>query len=142
MGAAARQRVIDRFTWPAVVSRCLGQYQTLGCRAGESSAVEASHGAGHDGTPHRDVRVPARPGGVSDYTRHVAEALATMGTTFTSGVHRRMQAAEHRAFAFIAEAGRFSPLGFRRLLAALDWCLVGPRRLLVQWVPHGFGYRR
>jgi glycosyltransferase involved in cell wall biosynthesis len=30
MGAAARQRVLDRFTWPAVVRRCLDAYHTKG----------------------------------------------------------------------------------------------------------------
>ena len=30
MGDAGRQRVLDRFTWPAVVRRCLGAYTSGG----------------------------------------------------------------------------------------------------------------
>jgi glycosyltransferase involved in cell wall biosynthesis len=45
MGAAARRRVLDRFTWPAVVSRCLVQYRAALRSAASSSAV-ATHAAG------------------------------------------------------------------------------------------------
>ena len=45
MGAAARHRVIDRFTWPAVVSRCLAQYDAVSSRLANRSTVVAPHAA-------------------------------------------------------------------------------------------------
>jgi hypothetical protein len=39
-----------------------------------------------------------------------------------------------------AALGSMSPADLRRVDVQLDAC-PGPRRLLVQWVPHGFGYR-
>jgi glycosyltransferase involved in cell wall biosynthesis len=39
-----------------------------------------------------------------------------------------------------ADAGSFTPADLRRLDDALDQ-FAGPRRLFVQWVPHGYGYR-
>lgn len=44
MGASARRRVLGRFTWPAVVSRCLAQYEAAS-RLEESSEVAAPHAA-------------------------------------------------------------------------------------------------
>src|ERR1044072_1145876 len=38
------------------------------------------------------------------------------------------------------ELGRFRPSDLRRMGRALE-CFAAPRRLLVQWVPHGYGYR-
>lgn len=83
---------------------------------------------------------PPQPGGVSDYTRQVACALARAGesvhvwapvaagpTPIDPGVQvHRLQ-------------GRFSPRGLRKLSTGLDR-LDGPRRLLVQYVPQAFGY--
>jgi len=37
MGAAARRRVLDRFTWSAVVDRCLGHYEAASSRAANRS---------------------------------------------------------------------------------------------------------
>ena len=42
MGAAARRRVLERFTWPAVVSRCLAQYEAA-LQLEPSSEVAAPH---------------------------------------------------------------------------------------------------
>lgn len=42
MGESARRRVLGRFTWPAVVSRCLAHYEAAS-RLEESSEVAAPH---------------------------------------------------------------------------------------------------
>jgi glycosyltransferase involved in cell wall biosynthesis len=39
MGAAARRHVLERFTWPAVVSRCLTQYDAVSSRSAERTTV-------------------------------------------------------------------------------------------------------
>jgi len=83
---------------------------------------------------------PPDVGGVSDYTRHVAEGLAGSG----DAVHVWCPITEARREASRVvvhpELGRFRPTDLRRLSSGLD-TFPTPRRLLVQWVPHGFGYR-
>jgi len=84
---------------------------------------------------------PPQPGGVGDYTRIVASELAEMGdrvhvwcpqmngsTLRDSGVtvHRRL--------------GRLNPADLWRSGKQLNQ-FSAPRRLLVQWVPHAYGYR-
>ena len=84
---------------------------------------------------------PPQIGGVSDYTHMVGSGLAAAGdsvhvwcpdsagaTPVAPGV------TVHR------ELGRFTPSDLRRAEALLDQ-FPAPRRLLVQWVPHGYGYR-
>jgi glycosyltransferase involved in cell wall biosynthesis len=44
MGAAARRRVLDRFTWPAVVSRCLSHYEAVS-RLADRTRIAAAHAA-------------------------------------------------------------------------------------------------
>jgi glycosyltransferase involved in cell wall biosynthesis len=39
MGAAARRHVLERFTWPAVVSRCLAQYDAVSSRSARRTTV-------------------------------------------------------------------------------------------------------
>jgi len=84
---------------------------------------------------------PPQPGGVSDYTQVIAAGLAAAGDK----VHVWCPAAEgttpiaagvdvHR------NSGFFSPSDLRQINKTLDQ-FTGPRRLLVQWVPHGYGYR-
>ena len=84
---------------------------------------------------------PPQPGGVSDYTQLVASGLAAAGDK----VHVWCPSAEgevtdadgvdvHRNF------GCFSRSDLGRVDQMLDQ-FKGPRRLLVQWVPHGYGYR-
>jgi glycosyltransferase involved in cell wall biosynthesis len=81
---------------------------------------------------------PPDVGGVSDYTRQVAEGLASAGdevhvwcphssSARVAGVHVH------------AELGGIRPADLDRLASRLDE-FGAPRRLLVQWVPHGFGY--
>jgi glycosyltransferase involved in cell wall biosynthesis len=45
MGLAARQRVLERFTWPAVVDRCLAVYRSTSRDAAAPSV--AAHGPVH-----------------------------------------------------------------------------------------------
>jgi Glycosyl transferases group 1 len=85
---------------------------------------------------------PPVVGGVSDYSRLVATGLAAAGHTVhvwcpptgseeappAAGVHM------HR------ELGKFTPRDLRRVGHMLDR-FPAPRRLLLQWVPHGYGYR-
>lgn len=84
---------------------------------------------------------PPQIGGVSDYTFLVASKLAEQGdevhiwcppcagdTPAAPGV------IVHR------DLGRIAPTDLRNVGRQLDR-FPGPRRLLVQWVPHGFGYK-
>lgn len=82
---------------------------------------------------------PPDVGGVSDYTGQIARALADAGDdvhVWCPGQVRDGVAGVH----VHAALGTMSPGDLRRVDAQLDAC-PGPRRLLVQWVPHGFGYR-
>jgi glycosyltransferase involved in cell wall biosynthesis len=84
---------------------------------------------------------PPQNGGVSDYTDGVAAGLAAAGDEVhvwcpacQDAQPARKGIVVHRQF------GTFSPGDLRRVGAELD-AFPGPRRLLVQWVPHGYGYR-
>lgn len=85
---------------------------------------------------------PPRVGGVGDYTRLVAEGLAAAG----DGVHVWCRAGEcgpeesARGVTVRRELGEFRPTDLLRAGRALKR-FDAPRRLLVQWVPHGYGYR-
>lgn len=81
---------------------------------------------------------PPDVGGVSDYTGQVAVALAEAGDevhVWCPGGARSGPA----GVAVHATLGTMSPADLRRVDVEFDAC-PGPRRLLVQWVPHGFGY--
>ena len=84
---------------------------------------------------------PPQPGGVSDYTKRVAERLAEQGEevhVWCPGHAPSTEEADgiwiHRSLGYIGPADLF------RAGRALD-VSSGPKRLLVQWVPHGFGFR-
>jgi glycosyltransferase involved in cell wall biosynthesis len=82
---------------------------------------------------------PPNVGGVSDYTGQLARALADAG----DDVHVWCPGEARDSLPGVqvhAALGAMSPADLRRVDAELDAC-PGPRRLLVQWVPHGFGYR-
>lgn len=84
---------------------------------------------------------PPQTGGVSDYTFGVAAGLAAEGDE----VHvwcPPHQNARPRAEGVVAhpELGQFSLADLRRVGDQLDR-FPAPRRLLVQWVPHGYGRR-
>src|SRR5579863_1036260 len=87
---------------------------------------------------------PPQFGGVSDYSRQVAAGLAAQGDE----VHvwcpnadpdgNNQPAAE--GVALHREFGAFSSADLQRVGQLLDR-FQGPRRILVQWVPHGYGCR-
>jgi glycosyltransferase involved in cell wall biosynthesis len=84
---------------------------------------------------------PPQAGGVSDYTYQVAAGLARHGDE----VHVWCPA--HGGSAPQAEGvvvhpnlGALAPADLREAGRRLD-AFPGPRRILVQWVPHGYGYR-
>ncbi len=84
---------------------------------------------------------PPQPGGVSDYTYSVAKGLAAA----QAEVHVWCPAAPGKApeaggVEVHPTLGRFSPADLSRAGRQLDH-FPGPRRLFVQWVPHGFGYK-
>lgn len=83
---------------------------------------------------------PPLPGGVSDYTRLIAMELAAAG----DAVHVWCPPAdgadgETPGVLVHREMGRMSPADLRRVGHLLDQ-FKAPRRVLVQWVPHGYGY--
>ncbi|RJS17338.1 hypothetical protein DRW03_27720 [Corallococcus sp. H22C18031201] len=96
----------------------------------------------HDAPPDWHLltgEYPPQPGGVGDYTRLVAEALARTGAsvhvwaTGPEGVTDEAGVTVHRA-------PRLFTSGLPGLTRALDACRA-PRRLLLQYVPHAFGMK-
>jgi len=85
---------------------------------------------------------PPQSGGVSDYTSQLAAGLAESGDEVhvwcPASPGGSLPAKEgivvHRQF------GAFAPADLQRVGELLDR-LPSPRRILVQWVPHGYGYR-
>ena len=79
-------------------------------------------------------------GGVSDYCQVVAEGLAASGDDVHVWCPPLPEVSASNGVTVHPTLGRIS----RRDLRAVDLLLdrfPPPRRLLVQWVPHGFGYR-
>jgi glycosyltransferase involved in cell wall biosynthesis len=84
---------------------------------------------------------PPQSGGISDYSHLIATGLAAEGET----VHvwcpsPAAQQTNNNGVAVHRELGQISPKALRRVGRMLDQFPV-PRRLLVQWVPHGYGYQ-
>src|SRR6266851_6265447 len=84
---------------------------------------------------------PPKLGGVSDYSRLLGEALALSGEE----VHVWCPPAlgEQPSFPGVTihpTLGRFGPSALWKTGRQLDR-FHGPRRLFVQWVPHGYGWR-
>ncbi|NMO19694.1 glycosyltransferase family 4 protein [Pyxidicoccus fallax] len=83
---------------------------------------------------------PPQPGGVGDYSRLVALGLVRAGQEVhvwapgEAGTRLEDGVTVHRVPAL------FTPVGLRRLARGLDGC-PGPRRLLLQYVPHSFGLK-
>jgi glycosyltransferase involved in cell wall biosynthesis len=102
------------------------------------------------GAPQRSVsqcwhviagEYPPQMGGVSDYT----QALAASLTGYGDEVHIwcppcDQKIAETNGAVVHRELGTFSPADLSRVGKKLDE-FPAPRRILVQWVPHGYGYR-
>lgn len=84
---------------------------------------------------------PPAPGGVSDYTRAVAEGLAAAGESvdvWCPGASGRSD--DPAGVRVHRSAGRWTAEDIRQFDDALNATPV-PRRLFVQWVPHAFGQR-
>src|ERR1044071_3204530 len=85
---------------------------------------------------------PPQVGGVGDHTRLVAEGLAAAGDR----VHVWCPASagelkeSARGVSVRRELGKFRPADLRRAGRALKE-FGAPRKLLAQWVPHGYGFR-
>jgi glycosyltransferase involved in cell wall biosynthesis len=90
---------------------------------------------------------PPQMGGVSDYTQLVAAGLASAGDEAHVWCPRmddektgELEATSPEGVFVHRELGRFAPADLRRAGRQLNQ-FRAPRRLLVQWVPHGYGYQ-
>jgi glycosyltransferase involved in cell wall biosynthesis len=83
---------------------------------------------------------PPDVGGVADYTKQIADALARAGEEIHVWTSAAQETSEASAVHVHPDPGRFRPSDLRRLGGRLDQ-FPSPRRILVQWVPHGYGYR-
>jgi Glycosyl transferases group 1 len=82
---------------------------------------------------------PPDVGGVSDYSRQVAEGLARMGDDVHVWCPRSAEGPATPGVHVHSDLGGIGPADLQRLDERLR-AFPAPRRLLVQWVPHGFGY--
>ena len=83
---------------------------------------------------------PPRHGGVGDYTHQIATELARAGETVHVWGPSGSVSEPGSAILVHPELGRFRPADLRRTNSLLD-AYPSPRRLIVQWVPHGYGLR-
>jgi hypothetical protein len=84
---------------------------------------------------------PPQPGGVSEYTRVVAAGLADAGDHVVVWAPRVDAADPHDPRVDVRRLpDRFGPRSLRLLSTALDRA-PAPHRLLVQYVPHAFGWK-
>ena len=84
---------------------------------------------------------PPQPGGVSDYTRLVASGLAAAGDVVHVWCpHSDAAHPEDPGVVVHRELGGMRPRDLVRTNRMLN-AFSGPRRILVQWVPHAFGFR-
>ena len=84
---------------------------------------------------------PPQIGGVSDHTYAMAGAFGARGhSVHVWSPTAEGDAADLPGVTVHRTLGTFSPADLRLTGRALDRC-PPPRRLIVQWVPHGFGWR-
>jgi glycosyltransferase involved in cell wall biosynthesis len=83
---------------------------------------------------------PPQPGGVSDYTRLVARELARTGAEVHVWAPGQAGETREEGLTVHREPGLFTPAGLVKLTRGLNRCR-GPRRLLLQYVPHAFGLK-
>ena len=88
---------------------------------------------------------PPQPGGVSDYSAQVAAGLAQEGEdvhVWCPSASAVSSSAPDSAGAIHVHRvlGRITPQDLKTVGEELD-SFPGPRRILVQWVPHGYGRR-
>jgi glycosyltransferase involved in cell wall biosynthesis len=102
-----------------------------------SDDQRAGEGIQHLMTPE----YPPESGGVGDYARQVAEYLGEAGQEIHVWCRPSAGAGNVAGYVHIhRELGSLSPGDLRRVGDQLNR-FPAPRRILVQWVPHGFGYR-
>jgi glycosyltransferase involved in cell wall biosynthesis len=82
---------------------------------------------------------PPDVGGVSDYTRQIAEGLVRKGDEVHVWCPRGDDGTAPNGLHVHPDLGEIRPIDLGRLDEKLR-AYPAPRRLLVQWVPHGFGY--
>ena len=84
---------------------------------------------------------PPQPGGVGDYTRLVASGLAAAGDVVHIWCPSHDGASPRDSGVIVhRELGSMTPRDLFRAGRMLNE-FPGPRRILVQWVPHAFGFR-
>ena len=83
---------------------------------------------------------PPATGGVADYTHLIAQRLAEAGDVIHVWGPRTARRETNDAFEVHPEFGCFGANDLARVDQLLDE-YSAPRRLLVQWVPHGYGFR-
>ncbi|WP_426733194.1 glycosyltransferase family 4 protein [Myxococcus faecalis] len=83
---------------------------------------------------------PPQRGGVSDHTRMLALALARAGQRVHVWAPGDLDTRLDEGVTVHRLPGLFTPWGLRRLTRGLD-AQPGPRRLLLQYVPHAFGLK-
>ncbi|QSQ20217.1 glycosyltransferase family 4 protein [Pyxidicoccus parkwayensis] len=83
---------------------------------------------------------PPQPGGVSDYTRQVSTALVRAGHQVHVWAPGDSDTRVEDGVTVHRVPGLFTPVGLAKLTRGLDAC-PGPRRLLLQYVPHAFGMK-
>ena len=83
---------------------------------------------------------PPRHGGVADYTHQIATELSRRGEAVHVWGPSGSAPQPGSPIVVHSELGRFGSADLRRASVLLDE-QPSPRRLVVQWVPHGFGWR-
>ena len=83
---------------------------------------------------------PPMPGGVADYTHLIAQKLAQAGDVVHVWCPPNTVPAPADLIQVHADCGHFGSADLARISTLLDR-FEAPRRLLVQWVPHGYGFR-
>jgi glycosyltransferase involved in cell wall biosynthesis len=83
---------------------------------------------------------PPLHGGVADYTHQIATELSRTGETVHVWGPRSIAGLPGSAVVVHPDLGMFRPGDLRKADVLLD-AFASPRRLVVQWVPHGFGLR-
>jgi glycosyltransferase involved in cell wall biosynthesis len=83
---------------------------------------------------------PPQPGGVGDYTQLVARELARRGSEVHVWAPGEAGTAQEDGLTVHRAPGLFTPAGLVRLTRGLEGCRK-PRRLLLQYVPHAFGWK-
>lgn len=83
---------------------------------------------------------PPDAGGVADYTRLVARALAEAGRDAHVLAGGDGESVREEGVTVHRVAGRFAGAGLRRATRVLE-SRPAPRHVIVQWVPHAYGWR-